>query len=600
MKAAVRRVRIHRIKNQIMRVFFFCGILPIVVLGIFGCLSARQQMYRQYRAQLSADVIRVHSTLYDITTTTYAALDKLISSRDCRTLFSSTAPETGSDPLYRQISDSLEELRENVAVSTVHIYTDNPHIQGNDLITSLPALTEETWYQAVGESWNRWACLNVTSRSGTQNYELCLVRRIALASTRYRAYAVVSIDRNDLKNRLEQTNYRILLSVNDQPVFYATDNDGFQSAMPLPEGYTASRSTYMGTLLWKSRKVLAAAASFTVYRVDDTFTINLQDDAALGNIRQTTLLYLGIALLSVIVPTLVILFYTRYFSRRVDTLKTAMHQASMGDYDIVDSFAGDDELRDIFRDLQITVGMVRDAEARFYKSLLNEQQLINRQQQMEFKMLASQINPHFLYNTLEMIRMQALGAGARDVATSIKLLGKSMHYVLETTGTQFTTLDRELDYVRTYLTIQQLRFGDRVDFAFALPPDLDTSSYKILPLLLQPLVENAVTHGLRDSTRKGLVTIGAAFAEGELILSVQDNGCGIPPETVARLEAEWQAARPEGTSGIALGNIHQRIRLVYGSRYGLKLSSKEGCGTCVALHLPYPYTIPQRGEQNGS
>lgn len=125
-----------------------------------------------------------------------------------------------------------------------------------------------------------------------------------------------------------------------------------------------------------------------------------------------------------------------------------MHRASLGDYNIIEQFRGDDELSDTFKDLKLTVDAIHDKEAQFYEARIREQQLVNRQQQMEFEMLASQINPHFLYNTLETIRMQALSCGNRNVATSIKLLGKSMRYVLDNTGTSFTTLTKELEYIK--------------------------------------------------------------------------------------------------------------------------------------------------------
>ena len=134
---------------------------------------------------------------------------------------------------------------------------------------------------------------------------------------------------------------------------------------------------------------------------------------------------------------------------------------NLTNYNIIELIPRLSQLSDTFKDLKLTVDAIHDKEAQFYEARIREQQLVNRQQQMEFEMLASQINPHFLYNTLETIRMQALSCGNRNVATSIKLLGKSMRYVLDNTGTSFTTLTKELEYIKTYLSIQQLRFGER-------------------------------------------------------------------------------------------------------------------------------------------
>ena len=117
---------------------------------------------------------------------------------------------------------------------------------------------------------------------------------------------------------------------------------------------------------------------------------------------------------------------------------------------------------------------------------------------MEFQMLASQINPHFLYNTLEMIRMKAITVGDTETATAIKLLGKSMRYVLDNTGIEYTTVVKELSHIETYLQIQKLRFGERVNYEIRSEEDINLNKIKILPLLLQPIVENAILHGLEE------------------------------------------------------------------------------------------------------
>lgn len=122
-------------------------------------------------------------------------------------------------------------------------------------------------------------------------------------------------------------------------------------------------------------------------------------------------------------------------------------------------------------------------------------------------MLASQINPHFLYNTLETLRMKAFTAGDREVATGIKLLGKLLRYVLVNIGTTYTTLANELEHIDTYIKIQKIRFDDRVNYTLAVDDGIDTQEYMLLPLLLQPIVENAVVHGLEGVDGTGYIKI---------------------------------------------------------------------------------------------
>jgi len=209
-------------------------------------------------------------------------------------------------------------------------------------------------------------------------------------------------------------------------------------------------------------------------------------------------------------------------------------------------------------------------------------------------MLASQINPHFLYNTLETIRMQPLTAGNKDVATSIKLLGKSMHYVLENTGTASTTLKNELDYIHTYLTIQKLRFNDRVNYTLKAAGNIDLSNYHILPLLLQPIVENAILHGLEGIEENGQITIEVETVSNEYLkILISDNGAGMSLDELEALRQAIGHNNMASATSIGLYNINQRIKLCYGSDYSMQIESSPGEGTKVLLLLPLNETLEE-------
>jgi len=206
---------------------------------------------------------------------------------------------------------------------------------------------------------------------------------------------------------------------------------------------------------------------------------------------------------------------------------------------------------------------------------------------MEFKMLASQINPHFLYNTLESIRMKAFTAGDKEVATAIKLLGKAMRYVLENTGTTDTTLQAEIDHISTYLQIQKIRFGDRINYQVHIQPELNPEEYRILPLLLQPIVENAIVHGLEGKDSGGMFWFAIYIIDGTVYVDISDNGCGMDEATLKEVMAKVQDyTRKRRKSSIGLYNINRRIKLNYGEQYGLDIQSTLGEGTMVRVTFP--------------
>jgi len=247
----------------------------------------------------------------------------------------------------------------------------------------------------------------------------------------------------------------------------------------------------------------------------------------------------------------------------------------------------DEELTEAFEDLLVMVKNIQAMEAAQYEAEIKEQNILNEQQKMEFKMLASQINPHFLYNTLETIRMKAFTAGDKEVATAIKLLGKSMRYVLENTGTTDTTLQAELDHIIIYLKIQQLRFGDRVNYETHIREGMNLEEYRVLPLLLQPIVENAIVHGLEAKEKDGKVRFSIYTMDDVVYVDVSDNGCGMDEEMLRTVMTKVQDyTKKRRKSSIGLYNINRRIKLNYGEQYGLDIQSTPGEGTTVRVTFP--------------
>ncbi len=561
------------VKQQIITIFLLAVILPVLGFGSFSIYHSHQQMLNQYESLIESDAIRVNSILQDITSSIYTATDTIISGTDAMELFRANFDSNESNKIYYdQMSSSLDALfQHNAAVASVHVYTNNPSIPDNSYISYIDDYPSEEWFIQLKENnWRSWICLTSKDRLHKDIYQLAIVRRIGVPSNDYRAYLVLRLDNNYIKNRIGQNNYEIVASVGNFPVFFSTNSSMVNKPLP-----TVDHS-----------KILSYSTGFRSYKTNNLFHVLLMDNTALTNIHKITISYIFIILIATLIPSIIILVFLSYLTNRITILKEAMHKASEGDYNILEDFKGNDEIGETFHDLKTTVQTIRQKEFLYYEEQLAKQQLINRQQQIEFKMLASQINPHFLYNTLETIRMQSLSSGNRDVATSIKLLGKTMHYVLENTGTEFTTLDKELDYIKSYLSIQQLRFGSRVNYKIEIDKKIVPNQYQILPLLLQPIVENAIIHGLEAVDQNGYIIISAQLTETNLTLSVKDNGCGISQNRLKELKEQTASSEKEGRGSIGLYNIRQRILLCYGDRANFSIESELGKGTLVTLILP--------------
>ncbi len=201
--------------------------------------------------------------------------------------------------------------------------------------------------------------------------------------------------------------------------------------------------------------------------------------------------------------------------------------------------------------------------------------------QTELKLLQAQINPHFLYNTFDTIIWLAEGHRDQDVVDMVTSLSNFFRTGLSQ-GEDLITLKEEGLHVRSYLEIQQFRYRDILDYEIEIPDTLDF--FTVPKLTLQPLVENALYHGIKNKRGKGLIKVIAEKKEDELILKVSDNGIGMTPEQAAELRKS--ASEGDTSVGFGLHNVLERIHLYYGEKYGFDIESQYQVGTTITVNLP--------------
>lgn len=219
------------------------------------------------------------------------------------------------------------------------------------------------------------------------------------------------------------------------------------------------------------------------------------------------------------------------------------------------------------------VGQIQNLIEKVYKGQI-------REKEAELKALQAQINPHFLYNTLDSIRWMAVKRKAYDIGEQIEALSDLFRHTLNQ-GRETTTIGREIDHLKNYLLIQQNRFADKLSWDIEVDPTL--MEEPVPTLLLQPLVENAIIHGIEPKIGSGTLRVSVfERLAGEIVLRVQDDGVGIG----AGLIDEILKVEPEGHKGFALRNIADRLRLRYGSSSKLEVRSEPGQGACVELTIP--------------
>lgn len=576
------------IKRQFYFIYVLALFVPVTMLGIFLIMNTTNLLKNYYSDMVASNNLRLKAIFFEITTQMYNMSENICNDEQLARMLST---EYASERVF--MADADEFINGNgyiynyAEVEELAIYTDNPSVSDHRIFkrTGDEGETPEWFLQAAERSSVLWMPLQRTDKYGNIYWNLCLVRRIPQRSDGYHAVLVIKISDNYLRTRVESSDYETIISADNGQIVYASDRALYGEPMHLSIDYDDAHFSYADDMILDGGRSIVNISTLNMYQSESRIYICTLNHHAYDDIHRITRTCFLIVLTAILLPGIMIFVFTRYFTTRVELLREEMHKASHGDYNITADFRGRDELSEAFADLQVMVEKIQEKEAAMYQSQIGEKELMNKQQEMEFKMLASQINPHFLYNTLETIRMNAFAAGDREVANAIKLLGKSLRYVLENTGTASTTLQKEMDYIENYIKIQKFRFGSRIDYQLIVDNDICLKDYQILPLLLQPIVENAILHGLEEKENGGLVTVHI-YLDQNLHIDISDNGCGMKLEQVRKLRNSISVRNPEIKASIGLYNINQRIKLCYGSRYGMSISSVLGKGTTISLVIP--------------
>jgi two-component system sensor histidine kinase YesM len=205
-----------------------------------------------------------------------------------------------------------------------------------------------------------------------------------------------------------------------------------------------------------------------------------------------------------------------------------------------------------------------------------------KEKDSELKALESQINPHFLYNTLDLVSWLALLDGNERIATLVSSLSDMMRYNIKNNN-KLVTIAQEIEHIKNYMNILFIRHNDKFDINIDIPAQL--TSVKIPKLILQPLVENSILHGFQTMSKKGYISIKGNIENSNIIITVEDNGIGANPDSLnAFLFGDNDSNIHTDSYGIK--NVHERIRLNFGEAYGLSYKKNDSTGITAIITLP--------------
>lgn len=300
-------------------------------------------------------------------------------------------------------------------------------------------------------------------------------------------------------------------------------------------------------------------------------------DRLLSGANHLRSLILTVAALCILAGVLGATLVVGRLTRPLRQLRSAMQRIeARGDFNTRVRVDSEDEVGQLAHSFNAMVDEIRRLVDDVLRAQIHEREA-------ELRALQSQINPHFLYNTLESINMLALSHGDREISRMVTALGRLLRHTIQA-GDALITLREELEYVNYYLVVQRMRYGDRITIGVEVDDAL--LAYLVPKLTIQPIVENALYHGLEPQRGAGRVVVRGRRDGDDLEITVEDDGVGMDAETLAAVRARLQQAASRGSRSVGLANVHHRLQLYCGAAYGLAVASEPGAGTRVTIRLP--------------
>lgn len=293
-----------------------------------------------------------------------------------------------------------------------------------------------------------------------------------------------------------------------------------------------------------------------------------------ANQDRMRLSFVFLGLVCIAIAILIAVYLSRRVTRPVRQLEKYMKEVEQGNFDLHVPVPKTIEIGRLARAFNLMVGRI--------KELMRETIAVQEQKrQSELSALQAQINPHFLYNTLDSIVWMAESDKPKEVIVMTSALAKLLRASISK-GEELVRIGNEIEHIESYLKIQKMRYSDKLDYLIEV--DESVRHYLTIKVILQPIVENAIYHGIKKKRGQGWIAVTSEETDADILLHVEDNGGGMDEETLRTLLLPT-ARRPEG-KGVGVRNVHERLQLYFGAQYGLSYASVPGEGTKATIRFP--------------
>jgi two-component system sensor histidine kinase YesM len=527
-----------------------------------------------------------------------------------------------------KISPIIEMLNTGKREFVIKVYSKNRTIGfSGEMNNHIIDLEKEGWYDRPNLTSDKveWTGLRKFYERDTNNYIGCyrnifdycnkgsINAVVAVFINEHNLYSLISEEKTagNIIFLLDDKN-RVVTTTEQNMLYSSGSNIILNNKFNIDEVENGSIAKYNGrSYLFSTINMNSKSASIEGWRI----VYLAEATRLLGEIRMIWVTSLVLSIVCIIISLIIIIIVSESINRRISNLIFNIKKVFGGDYKIQVEARGSDEIAVLQNDfnsmikrIDMLIHEVYEAKLEIQEAEIRKQSIEMGLREAELKALQRQINPHYLFNTLEAIRMNLVLKEERETANIIKIFAETFRMFVY--GDKKThTIREELDFIDKYMTIQNYRFINKIKLICNIPDEL--MDYEIPKLLIQPLVENAVSHGIEQKGGTGTVQITISRLGDIVCIAVSDDGIGMDKGKLDELKSELcskKAASSDASArrtdsqgaedqeaveqnikrekGIALKNTNNRIKLEYGDEYGIDIFSERGKGTIVKAYIP--------------
>ncbi|QLG40805.1 sensor histidine kinase [Paenibacillus sp. E222] len=536
-----------RFRNKLLLSHLVIALIPILLLGLLSFIQSYRIQMKELRSEAEASLDQV-SNIMDYKINRYNTLSEfMVLNRDLSQIFTKDY-EGNYYHMYLDFRDILEPLISNIRlmdddIEDITFYTSGDLLGIRNNILPIGELKSKSWYD--GFRGRRWI---------VEGEKLYLVQEL-ISNPKDSNFMVISIQHDRIFADLDNLSEHVAVYIEDakQHVIFQENHEraAVAAGSKVKESGDLSLSRSLANNGW-------------------TIHYNLLNTNAYANAMSIFQITLFVIILSLMITFLLIYVISNNFTQRIIHIKNKVDKVERNNLDVIIRSSSRDEFGELTNGIGKMLTRINSLISQVYHAEIAKKE-------SEYNKLISQINPHFLYNTLSFIRWRAEKRADIETSYMVSALARFYRTTLNQ-GRNMATIEAEVQHIKAYLDLQLIMNDGRFDVDYHI--DDDVLHTEVIHFILQPIVENAIKHGFVEADVSDChIHIAVSRVEEGIKLTVRDNGVGMTPmQTAGLLTGE--------NGGCGVRNVNDRIKLYYGRDYGLVIHSEPGIGTEVSIVLP--------------